>query len=84
MAMDAMTVFAVCTAYVVIGNALALLLLLRRKAPVCMMRSGMLLYLYGVCLSLRRARMLSAFALSTNIALAIGVSALIWFQTGRS
>ena len=79
-----MTTFAVCTAYAVIGNALVLLLLLRRKAPVQMMRSGTPLYLYGVCLSLPRARMLRAFALSTNIALAIGVSALIWFQTGRS
>jgi len=67
----------------VVGNAVVLFLLLRRKQTLRVMRTGMPLYLYSVCSSLPGARALSAFALSTNIALAVGVSALIWSKVMR-
>ena len=82
--MDAMTVFATCIAYAVIGNAIVLVVLLRRKTPLRTMRGGTPLYLYGVCSSLPNHRALTAFALSTNVALLIGISALIWFETGQT
>lgn len=76
--MQATDIFAIALAYAVLGNAIVLAALLRLKAPVRFWKTGTPLYLYGVCSSLPGRPVLTAFALSTNVALLIAISALIW------
>jgi len=79
--MHAADIFVIALAYAVLGNAIVLVALLRLNAPVRLWKAGVPLYLYGVCSSLPRRSILTAFALSANVALLIAVSALIWSQT---
>jgi hypothetical protein len=77
--------FAVCVVYGVIGNAIVLFALVRRKTPMRLMWTGVPFYLYGLCnrSSPPVSRALTGFALSTNIALLLAIPALIWLQLAR-
>ncbi len=78
--MHAVDIFVIALAYAVLGNAIVLVALLRLNTPVRLWKAGTPLYLYGVCSSLPGRSVLTVFALSTNLALLIAVSAWIWSQ----
>jgi hypothetical protein len=78
----ALSAFVASTAYAVIGNAVVLMVLLHRKAPLRLIWSGTPFYLYGVCnrSSPAAGRALRAFALSTNLALLLAIPSWIWLE----
>lgn len=73
--------FASCVTYSVVGNALVLLVLIRRKTPLRFMWAGTPFYLYGICnrSTPPTSRALRGFALSTNIALFLAIPSWICF-----
>jgi hypothetical protein len=73
--------FAVCIVYATIGNAAVLLILIRRRTTLRFMWAGAPFYLYRICNQASPpARVLTVFALSTNVALLLAIPALIWLE----
>jgi hypothetical protein len=68
---------AAAIAYAGIGNAIVYAVLKRKRVRLSWWRVGMPLYLYGVSKSLWPQRMLTIFALSTNVALLFAVGILV-------
>jgi len=78
--------FAFAVLYAVIGNAVVLLILVHRKAPIRFWRSSLPFYLYGVCnrSTPPTSRALRGFALSTNIAAILAIPSWLCFAVAYS
>jgi hypothetical protein len=73
---------ALSVTYSVIGNAVVLLMLIRRRTPLRFLWAGTPFYLYGICNRANppTSRALRGFALSTNIALLLAIPSWICLE----